>query len=122
MRMLYNTIKIVKINKSGGYKMILVYKKKNQQEQKTKNPKQLERIFKGISNHRRIEIILMINKNPGITLVTIAQQLDCNIKTIAEHTRKLVIAGLVNKKYIGSSVAHQLSPYGVKIIKVIEKF
>ena len=120
--MLYNTIKIVKINKSGGYKMILVYKKKNQQEQKTKNPKQLERIFKGISNHRRIEIILMINKNPGITLVTIAQQLDCNIKTIAEHTRKLVIAGLVNKKYIGSSVAHQLSPYGVKIIKVIEKF
>jgi DNA-binding MarR family transcriptional regulator len=87
-----------------------------------KTSKQLERHFKGIANHRRIEILFLIEKNEGITLDQITKRLKCNIKTIAEHTRRLVQAGLVNKKYFKNTVKHSLSPYGLKMIKLIKLF
>jgi DNA-binding MarR family transcriptional regulator len=87
-----------------------------------KTAKQLERHLKGIANHRRIEILRRIDKAEGITLEEIADELECNIKTISEHTRRLVQAGLVNKKYEGRSVAHSLSPYGQRIVKFIDAF
>jgi DNA-binding MarR family transcriptional regulator len=87
-----------------------------------KTAKQLERHLKGIANHRRIEILRQIDKSEGITLEDIADNLECNIKTISEHTRRLVQAGLVNKKYEGRSVAHSLSPYGQRIVKFINAF
>jgi len=79
---------------------------------KLKTFKQLERHFKGVANHRRVAILLMVLKNPGMTLESIAENLDCNVKTISEHTRRLVQAGLVNKEYKGRKVEHQVSPYG----------
>mgnify|MGYP001568248671 CR=1 FL=1 len=87
-----------------------------------KTAKQLERHLKGISNHRRIEILRKVEKSDGITLEEIADELGCNIKTISEHTRRLVQAGLVNKKYQGRSVAHSLSPYGKRIVEFINAF
>ena len=87
-----------------------------------KTPKQLERYFKGAANHRRLEILRVIHKNDGITLEQIAETLDCNFKTISEHTRRLVQAGLLNKKYQGREVAHSLSPYGKKFIEFTKTF
>lgn len=87
-----------------------------------KTSKQLERVLKGVSNHRRIEIILYIKKNPRASLLEISNALKANHKTISEHIRKLVIAGLVNKKYRGLFVQHTLSPYGKKIVKILTKF
>lgn len=87
-----------------------------------KNSKQLERHFKGVSNYRRIEILLLIEKESGVTLENITEALNANLKTISEHTRRLVQAGLVNKNYIGRSVGHTLSPYGEIFVKFIKKF
>jgi len=87
-----------------------------------KTSKQLERYFKGAANHRRLDILLLIAESGGITLEGIAETLNCNIKTISEHTRRLVQAGLLNKKYQGRSVAHSLSPYGERFIKFIKTF
>ena len=87
-----------------------------------KTARQLERHLKGISNHRRIEILRKVGRSEGISLEDIADQLGCNIKTISEHTRRLVHAGLVQKKYQGRNVAHSLSPYGKRIIKFIDEF
>jgi DNA-binding MarR family transcriptional regulator len=84
--------------------------------------KQLERYFKGVANHRRIEILRLIAKNAGISLERIAEILNCNIKTISEHTRRLAQAGLVNKKYQGRVVSHYLSPYGKKFLDFIKTF
>ena len=89
---------------------------------KTKTSKQLERHFKGIANHRRIDILFLVNDCEGIALETIADKLRCNFKTISEHTRRLVQAGLLNKKYQGRVVAHSLSPYGKKLIELIQTF
>ncbi len=88
----------------------------------SKESKKLQRIFKGVANHRRIDILRLINRSPAITLHLIAEKLDCNFKTISEHTKKLVIAGLINKRYQGNSVIHTLSPYGKKMVKVLQLF
>ncbi len=87
-----------------------------------KKPKQLERYFKGVSCHRRIEILDFLSENQGATLDEITDSLKANIKTIHEHTKRLYQAGLINKKYIGRGVAHSLSPYGRRIHKFISNF
>jgi len=87
-----------------------------------KTPKQLQRYFKGAANHRRLEILLLVAGNNGITLEKIAETLKCNIKTMSEHTRRLVQAGLLNKKYHGRAVAHSLSPYGKNFVRFIKTF
>jgi len=87
-----------------------------------KTSKQLERYFKGAANHRRLDILRLIAKNSGVTLESIAQMLDCNIKTISEHTRRLTQAGLLNKKYQGRQVAHFLSPYGKRFVEFAKTF
>ena len=87
-----------------------------------KTAKQLERYFKGTANHRRIEILLLVAKEEGITLEKIAENLNCNFKTISDHTRRLAQAGLLNKKYSGRSVNHSLSPYGKEFVKFIKTF
>lgn len=87
-----------------------------------KDSRKLERVFKGVSNHWRIEILLLIKKNPDITLFNIAQKLDANFKTISEHTKKLAVAGLVKKHYQGRGVSHNLSPYGEKILTILRTF
>jgi predicted transcriptional regulator len=87
-----------------------------------KTPKQLERYFKGAANHRRIAILITVEKNDGIAVEGIASTLDANFKTISQHTRSLVNAGLLNKKYRGRQVAHSLSPYGKSFLKFMRTF
>lgn len=87
-----------------------------------KTSKQLERYFKGVANHHRIDILLLVFESSGITVDGIAEKLNKNFKTVSEHTRRLVQAGLLNKKYQGRSVAHSLSPYGKRFIKLIKTF
>jgi len=87
-----------------------------------KTSKQLERYFKGAANHRRLDILFLIARNDGMTLEQIAEAVNCNIKTISEHTRRLVRAGLLNKKYEGRQVAHSLSPYGKRFANFAKCF
>ena len=81
---------------------------------KNKTPYQLERYVKGVANHHRISILFHIAKNEGITLDQITQKLNGNFKTMSEHRKKLTLAGLIDKKYIGNTVTHSLTPYGKK--------
>ncbi len=85
-----------------------------------KNSKQLEKHFKGLANHRRLDILLMVHKNPGITLDGILEEINCSLPVVSIHTHKLVNAGLLDKKYIGRAVAHTLSPYGKKFLNFIK--
>ena len=87
-----------------------------------KTPKQLERYFKGAANHRRISILLVVERNEGITVEAITETLEANMKTISQHTRALAHAGLLNKNYRGREVAHSLSPYGRAFLKFMKTF
>lgn len=90
----------------------------------SKSAKQMERHFKGIANHHRIAILLAVSKNNEITLDGLVEQLKVNQKTLSEHTRRLVQAGLLDKNYNGRMVEHNLSPYGrffVGFIKTLQQ-
>ena len=89
---------------------------------KGKTYKQLERHFKGAANHYRIAILLLLNKHRALTLEEIVDLLNANTKTISEHTRRLVIAGLVTKVYLGRNVVHSLSFYGKSFVDFIKTF
>lgn len=90
--------------------------------EKIKTAKQMERHLKGIANHYRIEILLLIAGQQGVTLEEIVKILGANEKTIGEHTRRLFQAGLIDKKYRGKFVEHKLSPYGKTFVHFLESF
>lgn len=87
-----------------------------------KTSKQLERYFKGVANHRRLEILFLLGKSGGLTLEDIAEALRYNMKTVSGHTQKLLQSGLLNKSYKGRSVAHTLSPYGKRFYNFSKTF
>ena len=82
----------------------------------------MERHLKGMANHYRIEILLLIAEHGNITLQFIVDALEANEKTLGEHTRRLYNAGLVNKNYRGKFVEHSLSPYGKTFVKFLKSF
>lgn len=82
----------------------------------------MERHLKGIANHHRISILLVIAERPGVTLEGIVDALRANEKTIGEHTRRLHQAGLIQKRYQGKFVEHRLSPYGRQFVRFLKAF
>ena len=90
--------------------------------EKLKTAKQMERHLKGMANHYRIEILLLVAAQEGITLEDIVEALRANEKTIGEHTRRLFQAGLIDKRYRGKFVEHKLSPYGKTFVRFLESF
>lgn len=87
-----------------------------------KTPKQLERYFKGAANHWRIAILCTVEKNEGISVEGITEDLQAHFKTIAQHAQALVRAGLLNKKYQGRHVVHAVSPYGKAFLRFMKTF
>ncbi len=87
-----------------------------------KTAEQLERYFKGAANHWRLAILVLIGSGKGFTLEEIAEELEGNVKTLSEHTSRLVKAGLLNKTYRGREVVHTLSPYGKKFLAFAKSF
>ena len=87
-----------------------------------KNSKQMERHFKGIANHWRIDTLLLLSAEDNLSLEMIAEKLGANFYTMGEHVRRLYQAGLVDKKHQGREVHHNLSPYGKKVVTFMKSF
>ena len=79
----------------------------------------LERIVRGFSNHRRIEIMELIRKKPELSVIEIAEELHINMKTASEHIRRLAIAGMLLKRTAGNAVRHKLTTRGSSILKFL---
>jgi predicted transcriptional regulator len=102
-------------NSKRGYSHIL-------ENTRIKTPRDLERLMKGVSNHRRIQILMLLAKSKTLTMDQIAQALDCNFKTISGHTQKMVQSGLIQKKYLGQSVLHTITPQGKRLYSFLSSF
>ena len=85
------------------------------------NERQLERIVKGFANHRRIQMMELLQKHPELTLQDIGLRLKIGVKTASEHLRRLAIAGLVMKRYDHRWVRHRLSRRGRLILTFLRK-
>lgn len=49
----------------------------------------------------------------------VSASLNCNFKTISGHTQKLLHEGLIEKKYLGQSVLHTLTPRGKRFYEFL---
>lgn len=78
-----------------------------------------ERIVKGCANHRRIEIMELLNELPELSVIEISDELNINFKTASEHIRRIALAGLVMKRSAGNAVRHKLTTRGLSILKFL---
>ena len=83
------------------------------------NYRVLERWVRGFGNHRRIQMLELLDKSPELSVVEIAENLKINFKTAADHLRRLTIPGLLMKRSDGTSIRHKLTPRGMKVLKFL---
>lgn len=83
------------------------------------NYRALERIVRGFSNHRRIEIMVLLNGGSALSVFGVADRLHINFRTASEHLRRLHAAGLVAKHNRGAAVEHTLTDQGKLILKFL---
>lgn len=96
-----------------------ITKNKDKKRNEKKSYHHLERIVRGFANHRRIEVLELLKKEPELSVIDIAEALDINFKTASEHIRRLAIAGLLMKRAAGPSVRHKLTNRGLFILKFL---
>jgi predicted transcriptional regulator len=80
---------------------------------------QLERIIKGVSNHRRIQILELLKEKPELSIIDISENLDVNFKTISEHVKRLAATGFLLKRSDGASVRHKITERGLATLKFL---
>lgn len=81
--------------------------------------RELEPIVRGVANHRRIEILNLLAKRPGLSVSEVAETLRINFKTAAEHIRRLALPGLIAKRYRGAALHLAPTPRGIVILKFL---
>ena len=91
----------------------------NKNYQNKKTYRQLERIIKGGANHRRIQIMELLKKEPELSVIEIAKKLDINFKTASEHIRRLAVSSLILKRNDLNFVRHKLTKNGKTILKFL---
>lgn len=87
--------------------------------EKAKSERALERLVRGFSNHRRIQIMRLLAREPELSVYEISTRLRINYKTAAEHIRRLAIAGLVLKRNHIKAVRHKLTDRAELILKFL---
>lgn len=81
-----------------------------------KSYRQMERIVKGFANHRRLEILDLLKREPELSVDDISERLNIGYENASDHVRKLAIAGLVLKRSDGNAVRHKLTPRAESIL------
>ena len=81
-----------------------------------KSYRQTERIVKGFANHRRLQILDLLKREPELSVDDISERLNLGYENASDHVRKLAIAGLVLKRSDGNAVRHKLTPRAESIL------
>jgi predicted transcriptional regulator len=80
------------------------------------NYRELERIVRGYSNHRRIQILDILTATPEMDVLALARACRVNFRTASEHTGRLARAGLIFKRSKGRRVVHVVSKRGERVL------
>lgn len=84
--------------------------------------KKIEKIVKGFANHRRIQILQLLSKSKNLSVDQISQNLMVDFYTISDHLRKLSDTGIIEKRYKGRFVLHNLTKRGKLILSFCKMF
>ncbi len=83
--------------------------------------RRMERVVKGFANHRRLQILDLLKREPELTLEQIAERLKIGYMNASDHVRRMAIAGLVMKRNEGPRVHHKLTPRAEVILAFCKK-
>lgn len=86
-----------------------------------KTYRQLEGIVRGFSNHRRIQILELLDRQPELSLLEITKIVRSGFRPVSEHLRRMAIAGLILKRNEGRSVRHRLTERGRNVLLFLRK-
>jgi len=84
--------------------------------------KDLEIIFKGLANKRRLIILDFLNKTGERDTGSIADYLKTDYKIVVPHLEKLLRANLIIKRREGLIVHYQISALGKRILNLLRNF
>jgi len=84
-----------------------------------KTNRELERIVKGFANHRRLQILELLYKEPELSVQEVSDKINSAFKNISAHINKMAIAGLLMKRNEGNIVRHKLTNRGKSILKFV---
>lgn len=84
-----------------------------------KTNRELERIVKGFANHRRLQVLELLYKEPELSVQEISENLKSEFKNISAHINKMAIAGLVMKRNEGNMIRHKLTNRGKSILQFV---
>jgi len=84
--------------------------------------KKIEKIVKSFANHRRIQILELLDKEQGLSVDGVSKKLNIGFFTISDHIRKLSDAGLVEKKNKGRFVINSITKRGKYILSFCKMF
>ena len=81
--------------------------------------RQLERVVRGFSNHRRIQMLAMLTATPDLDVITLGRLCGVDFRTASEHTDRLTRAGLVRKRSKGRRGLHTVAPRGSEVLRFL---
>ncbi len=81
--------------------------------------RKIERVVKGFANHRRLQILELLAREPELSVQEISEKLKSEFKNISAHINKMAIAGLVIKRNDANSVRHKLTTRGKSILQFV---
>ena len=84
-----------------------------------KSNRKLERIIKGFANHRRLQILQLLRKEPELSVQEISEKVKSDFKNISSHINKMAISGLLIKRNDFHSVRHKLTKRGNEVLKFV---
>jgi DNA-binding transcriptional ArsR family regulator len=79
----------------------------------------MERFVRGFSNHRRIEILELLEKIPELSVAEVSRELKINYKTTSSHMNRLAVAGLILKRNRLNDVRHRLTAKAKAVLKFL---
>ena len=81
--------------------------------------RKLERIVKGFANHRRLQVLELLYKEPELSVQEISERLKSEFKNISAHITKMAVSGLLMKRSDSKSIRHKLTKRGIIILKFV---
>lgn len=86
-----------------------------------KSLEKTQNIFKGLANAKRLLILDTLAESGGLSLSEISEFLHLNLKTTAEHCRRLELSGLIEKRKKGREVIHTLTYLGRGMLTIARR-
>lgn len=81
----------------------------------------IEKVMKGMANKRRLQILVLLDEEGGLTLSDISERLNMGYLNVSDHARKMIASGLISRKNEGVTIHLSITTLGRNILVFCKK-